>query len=250
MRLMKKILILTVFICLSLTGVKIFSQPKATVQMIVGYSLPLPDLKGNFGETRSTFTGNGNPDSNTYFMKSGLNYGLQIKLPIGRKSNINFTGAVVFNVFKNSAEYSDSVESVNVNLRQSILSVNLGGEYMFATKKSKVNPFIGVEVSLNFISGKYTEEFLNETNTLNLNSAFRMGIFAGGGLDLVLHNNVGVVIGGKYGIANIIGKSYEEDTQTRYNLNDAAYTNSSGTYKSKTISFLQLYSGVSFYFGR
>lgn len=247
---MKKILILTLLLSLPLIGVTGFSQPKATVQMIVGYSLPMPDLKGNFGETRNTFTGNGNPDSNTYFMKSGLNYGLQIKLPLGRKSNINFTGGIVFNVFKNSTEYSDSIDNVNINLKQSILSINLGGEYTFSTKKSTVNPFIGVGISLNFITGKYTEEYINTTNTLNLNSAFRIGLLADAGVDLVLHNNVGILIGAKYGIANLIGKSYEEDTQTRYNLNDAEYTNSAGTYKAKSISFLQLYSGVSFYFGR
>jgi hypothetical protein len=247
---MKKISILTVLLSLLLIGVTGFSQPKATVQMIIGYSLPMPDLKGNFGETRNTFTGNGNPDSNTYFMKSGLNYGLQIKLPLGRKSNINFTGGIVFNVFKNSTDYSDSIDNVNINLKQSILSINLGGEYTFSTKKSTVNPYIGVGLSLNFITGKYTEEYINSTNTLNLNSAFRVGLLADAGVDLVLHNNVGILIGAKYGIANLIGKSYEEDTQTRYNLNDAEYTNSSGTYKAKSISFLQLYSGVSFYFGR
>lgn len=228
----------------------VLTQPKATVQMVVGYSLPLPDLKGTFGETRSTFTGNGNPDSNTYFMKSGINYGLQLKLPLGKRSNFNFTGGVVFNVFSNSKDYNDSTGNVSVNLTQSILGLNFGGEYSFSSKKSRVNPFAGVEISVNFFSGKYTEEYVDKTNTLNLNSTVRLGLQAGGGIDFVLHNNVGAVIGFKYGLANIVGKSYEADTQKNYNLNDGEYTVNGSTYKKKNISFLQLYGGVSFYFGR
>jgi hypothetical protein len=227
-----------------------FSQPTGTVQMIVGYSLPMPDLKGSFGETRATFTGGGNPDSNTYFMKSGINYGIFVKLPLARKSNFNFKGGIAFNVFSNSTTYSDSIETVNIDLSQSILGITLGTEYIFMDKNSRVNPFIDGEIAVNFFSGKYTEEYLNVTNTLNLNSTIRLGIQVGGGVDFVLHNNVGALIGAKYGIANLIGKSYQANTQKDYNLNDAAYSEGGSNYPSRSITFLQFYGGVSFYFGR
>ncbi len=227
-----------------------FSQPTGTVQLIGGYSLPLGDLKGKFGETRDKFTGNGNPDSNTYFMKSGINYGIFIKIPVTRKSKINFTGGIAFNIFSNSIDYNDTSGSVTINLSQSIFGFTLGGEYNFATKRSKVNPFFGAEVSVNFFSGKYTEEYISSTNTLTLNSTVRLGLNLGAGVDVVVHNNIGLLLGGKYGFANLIGKSYSADTQKNYNLNDGSYTLNGSNYPSKSITFLQFYGGISFYFGR
>jgi outer membrane protein W len=244
-----KLAILTIFTVILSNNISL-SQPSATVQMIVGYSLPLPDLKGNFGQTRTTFTGNGNPDTNTYFMKSGINYGIFVKLPVTKKSNFNIKGGIAFNVFSNSTEYNDTSGSVSINLTQSILGITLGGEYIFATKKSKFNPFVDAELAVNFFSGKYTEEYVSTTNTLNLNSTVRLGIHVGAGIDYVLHNNIGAVIGAKYGIANLIGKSYEANTQKNYNLNDKSYTENGAAYPSKNITYLQFYGGVSFYFGR
>ncbi len=247
---MKYKLIITIIFTVILSNNISLSQPSATVQMIVGYSLPLPDLKGSFGETRATFTGNGNPDTNTYFMKSGINYGIFVAVPVSKKSNFKIKGGVAFNVFSNSTEYNESGGSVTINLKQSILGVTLGSEYSFATKKSKVNPFVGAEFSVSFFSGKYTEDYIDSVETLTLNSAVRGGINLSAGVDFVLHNNIGAILGVKYSFANLIGKSYEADTRRNYNLNDKSYTYNNSTYPSKNITFLQLYGGVSFYFGR
>lgn len=244
-----KLIILTIFAIITVNNISL-SQPSATVQMIVGYSHPLPDMKGTFGATRNTFTGNGNPDTNTYFLKSGINYGIFIKIPLGKKSKFNINGGVAFNIFSNSVEYNEGTGSITVDLKQSILGVTLGSEYNFATKRSKVNPFIGAELSLNFFSGKYEEDYIDSVETLTLNSAVRGGINISAGVDFVLHNNIGAVVGAKYSFANLIGKNYEADTRRNYNLNDDSYTYNGSNYKSKNITFLQLYGGVSFYFGR
>lgn len=244
-----KLIIIAIFTIITINNISL-SQPSATVQMIVGYSLPIGDLKGNFGETRSTLTGNGNPDSNTYFMNSGINYGIFIKIPVSKKSKFNINGGVAFNIFSNSAEYNEGTGSVTIDLKQSILGVTLGSEYNFATKNSKVNPFIGAELSLNFFSGKYVEDYIDSTETLTLNSAVRGGINISAGVDFVLHNNIGAVLGAKYSIANLVGRDYKEDTRRNYNLNDKSYVNGNVSYPAKSITFLQLYGGVSFYFGR
>ena len=76
------------------------------------------------------------------------------------------------------------------------------------------------------------------------------GVNVVAGVDVTLHNNIGVVVGAKYSFANLIGKNYEADTRTKYNLNDDSYTLNDISHPSRNITFLQFYGGISFYFGR
>ncbi len=226
------------------------SQPSATVQFIGGYSMPLGDYTGTFGELRSQFTGNGNPDSGTYFMKPGVNYGIFLKFPVTKKSPFSIKGGIGFNGFAQSKEYTESTGSVKVDLSQSILGISIGGEYDIADRKSKIRPFAGIELSANFFSGKYTEDYTDSTETFEMKGAVRMGVNLSAGVDFVLHNNIGVLVGAKYSFANVIGKSYIADARKIYGLNDASYTSENRSYPSRNITFLQLYGGMSFYFGR
>ena len=84
-----------------------------------------------------------------------------------------------------------------------------------------------------------------------MKSTFRVGIGAGGGIDFAFHQNVGIVIGAKYTFANIIGKSSGTSASTQiYYLNDGEYTDNGAVYKPRNIQYLQIYGGVSFYFGK
>jgi hypothetical protein len=227
-----------------------YSQPSATVQFIGGYSVPLGDYTGTFGDTRDKFTGNGNPDSNTYFMKPGVNYGIFLKFPVKRESPFSIKGGIAFNAFGQSKVYEEGTGSVSVDLSQSILGITMGAEYDPVHWKSKIRPFFGAELSLNFISGKYTEDYIDSTETFDMKGATRVGVNLSAGVDFILHNNIGVLVGAKYVFANLIGKSYMEDTRKTYGLNDDAYTSGNISYPSRNITFLQLYGGMSFYFGR
>jgi hypothetical protein len=229
-----------------------YSQPTGIVHLKAGISIPLPDLAGTFGETREQFTGNGNPDSNTYFMKAGLSYGLAFKVPINRKKlPINITGSLMNSNFSQKKEYSQDTSYVNVNLIQNITTLSAGLEYSFAGKKTKINPFAGAEFTVNFFSGVYTEQYVDKTDTKDLKNTVRAGVQFSAGSEFVLHNNVGILLEAKYCIANLIGKSYKQDSQLIYNLNDAEHTDENGaTWKAKTISYYELLAGVSFYFGR
>ncbi|HRJ85220.1 MAG TPA: opacity family porin [Ignavibacteria bacterium] len=231
-------------------GEKALSQPTGTVQFYGGYSIPMGDLKGEFGNTFDTWTGNGNPDTNTYFMKSGINYGIYVKFPVKRKSPVQITGGIGFDVFSNSKIYDDNTGAADISLTQSHLAIVLGAEYNFATKKSKLNPFIGAEAMLNVIGGKLTIIYPTETKDFSMNSTMRIGLQLAAGLDIVVHNNIGIVLGGKYAFANLVGKSYEPDFGTQYNLGDAEHENNGATYPAKNIQYLHLYGGLSFYFGR
>ncbi len=246
---MKYILIIAIVSMTFLNEIT-YSQPTATVQFIGGYSLPLGDYSGKFGDTQFMFTGNGNPDSNTYFMRSGFNYGIFVKIPINKKSPFSIKGGVAFNVFGQSKEYTDGVGSITVTLKQSLLGITLGGEYDFGYRKNKVRPFLGAELSGNFFAGSYIEDYIDSVETFNLNGAFRLGVNVVGGVDVQLHNNIGALIGAKYAFANMIGKSYEADRRPNYNLNDKSYSINNINYPSKNITYLQFYGGLSFYFGR
>lgn len=238
------------FLILFIGAEHIIAQPVATVQFYGGYSVPFADLKGNFGNDFNTWTGNGNPDTNTYFMKSGINYGIYLKFPVKRKSPLHITGGIGFDAFSNSVTYNDAGGTADIDLTQSHLVIVAGGEYNFATRKSKINPFIGAEAMVNIIGGKLTIVYPTETVSLTMNSTIRLGIQAGAGLDFVVHNNIGIVIGAKYAFANLIGKSYEADIGSTYNLGDKEHTNYGISYPAKNIQYLHLYGGMSFYFGR
>lgn len=242
-----KLIILSAILAISCIT---YSQPTAIVQFYGGYSMPLPDLKGSFGTTANTWTGNGNPDTNTYFMKSGINYGILMKFPIKKKSPVKIVGGIGFDVFSNSIAYNDTTGTADISLTQSLLGVVLGAEYCIQTKKSKINPFFGAEAMVNVFGGKLTIIYPDETKTFNMNSTIRLGFQVGGGVDFVLHNNIGLVVGAKYTFANLIGKSYQTSIGSKYSLGDAEYELNGATYPKKNITFLHFYGGMSFYFGR
>lgn len=237
------------FLVLFLAGNLVYSQPKARVQFTAGYSYPLPDLRGNFGEYYYQWTGNGNPDTNTFFMKSGINFGFIVKFPFSYKSNLNISTGITFNSFSNSVAYDDTSGSGDFDLTQSHVGVSLGSEYIFQSKKRKLSPFLGLEVSLNFFGGKLKVN--GGAVEYSMNPTIRIGISGGGGIDYELHQNLGLIAGVKYCYANIIGKSYKKDIAFKYNLNDGEHISDNGVkYPKKNITFLQFYGGMVFYFGK
>lgn len=242
----KSIIILAILAISSVT----YTQPTSTVQFIGGYSLPLGIYYGKFGETRETFMGNGNPDSNSYFMQNGFSYGIFIKVQLNRKSPFSITGGVAFNIFGQKKIYSDGFNGVTVNLGQSLFGVTLGSQYDFGGRKSKIRPFIGAEFSGNSIAGNYTEDYVDSVETFTLKTTYRLGFNVVGGVDFTFNNNIGLIFGAKYVYANLLGKSYKNDTRVEYYLNDGSHTLNNVDYPSRNITFLQFYAGVSFYFGR
>lgn len=221
-----------------------FAQPRATVQFFGGYSLPLGDLRGNFGDTTITPY---NSDSLTYLMSYGINYGITYKRPVFMKSgNFNLIASLLFNAFGRSKDFNN----VTVKLKQNIISLCVGAEWQFSPKRGVVNPFIDFEFMGNVFNGSLTQEFSSTTYTITMRSAFRLGVITGGGIDFALHQNVGLIIGAKYSYANLVGRGYVKDTDKNYGLNDKEYTIGNALYPARNIEFIQFYGGVSFYFGK
>lgn len=225
-----------------------YSQPKATVQLIGGYAIPLPDLAGTFGETRETQGG----DFNNYLMKPGLDYGICFLFPINRKKfPLNIAGSLLINSFSQSKEYPLGGSTyIKVDLSQTITSFGLGVGYTFAGRKTKLNPYVDIQFIMSLFSGHYTEDNGTDVRTWTLLHTVRGGLQGTVGIDYVLHNNVGVTLGVRYAYANLIGKSSGQDTQTDYYLNDAEHLDQGVVYRAKKITHMQIFGGASFYFGR
>ena len=250
----KKTAFILVFSCF-FPIIGLYSQPKATFQIVGGYSMPLGDYHGTFGSTYAQFTFGGNPDSSSYFMKSGINYGLIGKFPINRKTlPLSVTGSLLINGFGQNRQYANDSGTgyLEVDLKQNITTIGFGLEYSTFGKKTKLNPYLGLEFMINIFSGQFTsyESVSNITTLYSLISTVRAGLQARAGIDYVLHNNVGITLGAMYSTANLIGKSSGKDVTPNYYLNDAEHEDQGSVFPARSITYLQFFGGFSFYFGR
>ncbi len=242
---MKKLVALFVILAafLSLNNNSTFSQPQLKVHLTGGYNLPLPDFKGE--QTFSTM------EKDTYGMKSGFNAGADVKYYLGKKRNVGITLGLNYNMFSNNVDSSIGGTTYNQKNKINIFQAALGVEYNFMPK-GKTQPFLGLGFTGNFFSGssKLDPTLTGYTET-TYKSASRFGIKVGGGLDFKLSKSVGAVIGFDYNIANLIGKDSDTTTvlgQTEFPLNDKEFTKNGVTTKARSISYLNVYAGVSFFF--
>lgn len=215
----------------------VFAQPRLTLHFTGGYSLPLPDLKGEIPPEFSI---------NDYQMKNGFNFGADGKYALIKKGTLRITGSLAYTMFINSGDLEIAVGTAERKIN--ILTAGLGVEYAFLPKQ-KISPFIGAEFTGNFFNGKYIENAGGFDHEYNLKAESRFGVQIGAGVDFALNKNIGIVVGSKYSLANLIGKDYDTSTVvTEYTLNDKEYTSATGvTVTAKNISYLQFYAGISFY---
>ena len=235
-------------ICLSCN---LQAQPKFIVHIIGGYSQPLSDLKGSI----PVFDTMQNSRANYPFqMKNGFNFGADVKLALGKQRNIRVVFGLNYNVFKNSADMPDIYypnESVTFKTKVNILGLSLGGEYAFLPKKN-VNPFIGFDLTGNFWSGSFSWDNSGDSaayTILSLKSAARFGLQFGGGLDIKLGKEEGIVAGIKYNFTNLTGKGYTDPLSfgsSEISLNDKA----SGINPARNLNYLQFYIGISMFLGQ
>lgn len=230
---MKKLVALFIIVAafLSLNNNSTFSQPQVKVHVTGGYNLPLPDLKGDYPA-----------DTNSMLQKSGFNAGADVKYYLGKKRNVGITLSGAYNSFSSGdISYTGGSFVSKVN----IIAIGLGVEYSFMPK-GKTNPFLGAEFTGNFFGGKTTTTPTGGTETEStLKSASRFGVQFGGGLDFTFNKSIGAVVGLKYNLANLIGKDSVVSTVTNeYTLIDKETT----LFKSKNLSYLQIYAGVTFSF--
>lgn len=247
---MKKILcIKVIFLVIAcLIARNNFSQPRYSISVYGGYSVPLQDFKTSVtgDETDSTLF--------PYQVKQGYNFGVLGKLGIGKKRNVKVTLGFNFNGFTNSVDLANKYypgNTVTFIPHVNIITISAGGEYDFLPK-GKINPFVGLDVTVNIWNGSF--RFDNSGDTLpayypvKMKSEARLGFQFGAGAEYSIGKDIGLIAGIKYNLANLIGKSYSDPSalaSTEIQLGDKSNNGN----PARKISYLQIYGGLSFYIG-
>jgi opacity protein-like surface antigen len=244
--LVRKIFV-SMLILAALFSYSIYSQPKFVIAVTGGYSLPLPPLKGTIDSANSEL-------GESYFTKTGFNLGLTGKYAVDKKGKFRVTFGGAYNKFTGEESYTHT-NDIEFHTNMSIVSASLGAEYSF-TPREKTAPFIGLDLTGNFFSGKTevtvtpapaTDHDELGTTSTSLKSASRFGFAIGGGVDVQFNKSIGALFGFKYNFPNLIGKEYNAASSAgEYNLNDKE----NGSIKAKNVMFFQIYLGVSFYLGQ
>jgi opacity protein-like surface antigen len=235
------------------------SQTKYNITVFGGYSMPFADLKGDFPDTLGTSL----PDFNkagTLLTKSGFNIGAIGKYCVDTLGKARITAGFNYNSFSGSKDYKRTGGTLTYKNKVNIFTISAGAEYNFLPKK-KFDPFIGLDLAVNFFSGNIIASG-DSSYTIQRKTENRFGVIANAGLDIKLNKSIGAVIGIKYSLSNLIGKKTDiintgnntpvidieetgSSTLNELGLNDEE----SSTNRSKSIYFLQIYAGLSFYFG-
>lgn len=232
--------------------------PLVTVHLMGSYLVPLPDLRGKIPEYGATT----DPDSNTLRMKAGIGFGADAHIAIGKKRQFRVVlgaGYVMFGHSQDGYKFGDStLRKLDIHLNA--VTIGLGAEWAFRPFET-MNPFVGVDFTGHFYNGK---TFLDPAPTdtgyheQTLKSESRFGVSIGAGVDFAFGRAVGVIVGVKYNLHNLIGKKSDVDSNgvatglgaNEYALLDKEYTARGVTHSSKNLSDIQFYGGVSFYFGQ
>lgn len=245
-------LIAILVIIFAVNGIKAQTYPvhKFSFHVHGGYTLTLPDLKGDFP---ADLKSGKNPTP--YFVKNGFNFGADGKYYVDKKRTFGIMLSLTYTMLS-SGDIGVTALDTNTQLgigtgtwraNMNIFTIGVGAEYDFAPKRP-ANPFVNVQFTTNIIGGKTKFDASGgsvASYSKDMTSAVRFGAMFGAGVDVKLSRSVGVLIGGRYAFANLFGKDSTAGTSTTYGLNDKETT----TMKSRKMAYLQFYAGMSFYFG-
>ena len=239
------IAILVIIFAVNALKAQTYAVPKFSFHVYGGYTLCLPDLKGDYP---ADIESGKNPTP--YFVKNGFNFGADGKYFVDKKSTFGIMLSLNYSMLSSGSigvtdnTYGTGTYKTNMN----IFTIGVGAEYDFAPKRP-ANPFVNVQFTTNIIGGKTTFDAtggLIPSSSLDMSSAVRFGAMFGAGVDVKLSKKIGVIIGGRYAFANLFGKDSTANTSTTYGLNDKETT----TMKSRKMAYLQFFAGMSFYFGQ
>lgn len=273
------LLLLSVFAVNSLnaqvkTKSKNWKSPTFTIDIVGNYTLPLQESKGaNIGEF-FTFK--------NYGTKFGWGGGFNLKFGLGpqgqyrpyvtlgytqmqnKDNNIAYIAANVINgvyPFPNNQTAVSGPGSSEIFLR--IPYFGAGFEYAVtaADKKKRMwYPFFGVEFLMSVIAGTYRQISTTAApeNTPNVETAFtiksdvRLGFGGGIGATIRFGKYAGITFGGKYKLANLIGKKSDPlQEQNKMNLLDKAATSlNSNLSKDRNIGYMEFYLGATIFLGK
>jgi opacity protein-like surface antigen len=230
-----------------------FAQPRLVIHVTGGYSVPLTGLAGSVEDLFASPPPTTVATEPKLYMKTGFNFGADVKFAFDKKRSIRGVLGLGYNLFMNSYDVPNSNPATTYKPQFNFFTASLGVEYAFLPK-GKANPFIGVDFTGNFYSGKLKfDPQPTGTSEISFKTGARFGLQFGAGVDIALSKKIGIVVGGQYHLVNLIGKSDDTSgaTATEIPLVDKERTvtvgTTSTTIKAIDLQALKLYAGVSFY---
>jgi len=214
-----------------------------TLSLTLGYLLPTADLNGdvakiNFSDSAST--------AFSYYENYGYTFGLLGKLSTDKKDRFRIIVSFSLNYFTNSG--LDSSQTYTIEPKLNFLQIGVGAEYAFM-KYGKIIPYIGIDINASSYYGSVN--IINDLTGFQLSPEYnpvkRLGASVNAGIDYHISNSFGITGGLKYSITNLIGKNY--DASGLHDLNDDSFTINGISIDKKTISYLNIFAGLSLYIG-
>lgn len=226
------------------------AQGKLTFMVHGGVSIPTAALRGVFVLDDST--------ESSYFTKRGFNFGAEGKINFNRSGNYKLVFGLNYNGFRSSQNITvASSDTTSYTLtaipKIHIITASAGMEYDFYPNDN-INPYAGLDLTANFIGGSGFADTLSADGqlvSLPYHSETRIGLQLVLGVDIKLSDHIGIDAGFKYNIANLNKKAVQPAhiSGGEIFLNDSGHINEKGsTVNSKTISYLQYQTGITFYF--
>lgn len=197
-----------------------------------------------------------------YQTKIAYNLGAMGMFPLDKKEKWNLTFGLTYTAFRNNIAVVVPGSStgggldnevspggnVNFNPKIDLFTLSLGAGYDFSPKND-LHPMLSLEATGNFFSGSFNFDATSSAYTsANLKSSFRLGLQFGGALEYKINPNYGLYGGIKYNLANLIGRTADNSTQTAsIALGDKEHSENGVTRSSKTISYFQISVGLALY---
>ncbi len=178
------------------------SQAQLTLQGGVGVGATIPS--GDYGGTTlDTYAGT------KYGLSTG--YNVHAKLRFGA-IGFHFAGEVSYSAISNTGNSEPGQGSVDV--KQNVLSFNVGPEYSIGIPLSPIKPYLGAHVALHRISGETSFQGAAKLSSgvYSLQTATRFGVGGTVGAIISMGPAMNLDVAAHYDLMNIVGKTWEDAT--------------------------------------
>lgn len=245
-----------------------FRPSAVTVDFVLNYSQPLPNMYGNIADYFSF---------SKYGVKYGLGAAINVKLATNKKGTIRPFLALAYSLFlgkDGSTAYIDSniinhgyplsgnrffnTVPGSSNMYLHVFTAGVGFGYDFINK-TRWTPFLGLEGDLNIIFGTYRQTpsvviggAPSGEVSFTIKQATRFGLAFSSGITFRFHKLIGFSFLAKYKFANLLGMSSNRiNEQNKMELLDKSDPSiHSSLTKSRAIQYLEFGLGISFHIGK
>jgi hypothetical protein len=226
------------------------SFPTFTLQMSLNYNQSYLEFNGTYN---NDFHSKDYMNGDVLGADKGLGGSITAKIALSGRGRLRLSTSLNYNNFttylfgKNNAVADIGNSSINV------MSFGLGLEHNF-TPNYKFKLFLGGEGTANMIYGKSTIWVENRYGTpysydVKIKNSFRLGAAFFAGAEYMLNDRMGLSLGFKYHIANLLLKAAKEsDNPNEFELRDESAQGVQYAGR-KTLAYISLMAGINFYWG-